>query len=698
MALIPSRSLLALAAIATLGAGGCQREPATTPTTAEAAHATPLAGVDLAGRDLDTLPGNDFEQYANGGWRARVQIPDDRASTGAFLEVFERTEQRTAELIQSLAARPPAAGSDERRIADAYAAFMDTDGIEARGLAPIRPQLAAIEAIADKTALARMLGAELRADVDPINATDYQTGHLFGLFVAQGLSDPRRNIGYLLQGGLGLPDRDYYLSDDPAMAPLRARYRDYIARLLELAGLPGARARAEQVYALEERIARAHAPIADTQDVHKANTLWPLAEFPQRAPGLDWPTFFQAAGLAGQDRLDLWQPRAITGLAALVDSEPLQDWKDWLSFHALDEAAPYLPRAFDEARFAFRGTTLNGTPKQRTRDKRAIAEVNATLGDAVGRLYVAKYFPASARRQVQQIVAHLLAAFPARIDRLDWMNAQTKARAKAKAEGIRVGVGYPDRWRDYSKLEIRADDPLGNARRAALAEYRHQLAKLGRRPDRGEWWMTPQTVNAVNLPLQNALNFPAAILQPPFFDPDADPAAQYGGIGAVIGHEISHSFDNMGAEFDEQGRLSNWWTADDAAHFRQAGQRLAAQFDGYQALPDLAVRGEQTLGENIADLAGLTVALDAYHASLDGRPAPVVDGLSGDQRFFLAYAQVWRAKTREAALRNQVMTDVHAPGRFRAQTVRNLDAWYPAYQVEPGQALYLAPDARVRIW
>ena len=693
------RSALFLAIVVACGA--CKPESTATQTAAPAATAPTKAaasGVDLAGIDHAVQPGDDFDGYANGAWRAKALIPEDRSSTGVFFEVFQKAEKRNADLIQGIAASHPAADSDAGRIANYYAAYMDQAGIEQRGLKPLQPQLDAIDAIANGTDLARVLGSGLRADVDPLNATNYATQQLFGLFVAQGLEDPSHNIPYLMQGGLGMPNRDYYLSADPAMVAIRDKYKAYVAALLKQAGIADADAKAASIYALEEKIAKAQASIVETEDVHKANNPWAMGDFAKKAPGLDWATYFKAAGLDGQPIVDAWQPGAITQLSALTASQPLQAWKDWLTFHALNRNTAVLPKAFDDLSFGFYGTTLTGTPKQRDRWKRALSAVNNSLGDAVGKLYVQKYFPASSREQVQQMVSNLLAVFPERIDKLDWMSPETKAKAKAKVAATKVGVGYPDTWRDYSKLDIRPDDALGNAERARIAEYRHQLAKLGQPVDRNEWWMTPQTVNAVNLPLQNALNFPAAILEPPFFDPGADAASNYGSIGATIGHEISHSFDNTGAEFDAEGRLANWWTPSDAAHFKAAGAKLIAQYNAYEALPGLHLNGAQTLGENIADLAGLSVAHDAYIKSLGGKPAPVIDGLTGDQRFFLAFAQSWRSKTRDAALRAQIVSDGHAPGRFRAQTVRNIDAWYDAFAPKPGQALYLKPEDRVRIW
>ena len=671
--------------------------PQASPAPAPEAKA-PTIGIDLAGLDKSVQPGDDFDEYANGGWRKTAEIPVDRASTGVFFEVSQKAEQRSKDLVQGIAASKPAPGSDEARIANYYAAFMDEAGIEQHDMAPIKPELDKIGAIADKTALAQYLGENLRADVDPINATNFHTERLFGLFVTQGLEDPERSYPYLLQGGLGMPERDYYLSADPKMAALREQYGDYIAAILGKAGIADAKAKAKTIFELETKIAKAQASIVDTQDIHKANNPWPAADYAKKAPGLDWATYFEAAGLGQQETVYAWQPDAIAKLSALVASQPLQAWKDWLAFHAINLNAAELPKAIDDLSFGFYGTALSGTPQQRERWKRALSMVNTDLGDAVGKLYVKQYFPAESRAQVQQLVSDLLAVFPERIDKLDWMSPETKAKAKAKVVATKVGVGYPDSWRDYSQLEIKPDDPLGNHVRAELAEYRHQLAKLGKPVDRNEWWMTPQTVNAVNLPLQNALNFPAAILEPPFFDPNADAAANYGAIGAVIGHEISHSFDNLGSQFGVDGKLQNWWTPADSAHFKAAGEKLVEQYDAYEPLPDLHINGQQTLGENIADLAGLQVAHDAYLKSLDGKPAPVIDGLSGDQRFFLAFAQIWRGKMRDQALRAQVIGNEHAPARYRAQTVRNIDPWYDAFTVKPGETLYLAPDQRVRIW
>jgi putative endopeptidase len=655
-------------------------------------------GVDLSGLDKNVKPGDNFDEYANGGWRAKTEIPADRASTGVFLEVFNKAEANNRAIIDAALKANAAADTDQGRIANYYNAFMDTKGIEQRGLAPIKPELDAIAALKDKTALSRMLGANMRADEDPINATSLGTENLFGLFVTQALTDPSKTVPYVLQGGLGLPDRDYYISTSADMASIRDAYKKYIAQILTLAGISDAQARAQRIFDLETKLAKAHATLTDTEQMSKGHNPWTKADFARKAPGIDWDAYWQAAGLPNQQDFIAWQPAAITGEAALVASEPLQTWQDWLTFHRINQVTSALPAAFDQAHFAFYGTTLSGTPQQRTRDKRAIAAVNGALGDAVGQLYVKQYFPASSKADIQNMVKGILAAFDKRVANLDWMAPATKAEARKKIETLKVGIGYPETWRDYSGLVVKADDPVGNLERAELAEYHHQIAKIGKPVDRGEWWMTPQTVNAVNLPLQNALNFPAAILQAPFYDPKADAAANYGSIGAVIGHEISHSFDNNGAMFDAEGRLRNWWTPADLKHFEAAGAALAKQFDAYEPLPGVHIHGQQTLGENIADLAGLTAAYEAYHASLGGKEPPVIAGLTGDQRFFLAFAQSWREKTRDKALKQQIATDGHAPGSYRALTVRNLDPWYKAYNVQPGQKLYLTPDQRVHVW
>ena len=555
------RAALALAILGSLAA--CDRaaeapQATTAPATADAPVAGTGVGIDLAGIDKAVQPGDDFDEYANGAWRKVTEIPADRSSTGTFVKVLELAEKRNAELIQGLDKSNPAAGSEARKIADYYAAYMDEAGIESRGLAPLKPTLDAIASINDVAALSRYLGGQVRADTDPLNSTNFYTENLFGLFVAQGLEDPSKNVGYLMQGGLGMPDREYYLAADKDMAANRAAYQKYIAAILKQAGDADADKQAKAIFDLEMKIAKAHANVIDSQDIHKANNPWALADYAKNAPGIDWTAFFDAATLNGQQILFAWQPDAIKKLSALVAGEPLQAWKEYLRFHAINHSAGLLPKAYADLSFGFYGTQLNGTSKQRDRWKRAIGATDGALGDAIGQLYIKQYFPASSKAKVEDMVNNILATFREGVDKLEWMTPETKKTAKAKAETMLVGVGYPDSWRDYSSLDVKRDDPLGNALRAEEAEYRHQTGKLGKAPDKKEWWMTPQTVNAVQLPLQNAMNFPAAILEAPFFDAKADDAANYGSIGAVIGHEVSHGFDNLGSEFDAEGRLRNW--------------------------------------------------------------------------------------------------------------------------------------------
>jgi putative endopeptidase len=657
------------------------------------AAATP--GIDTAGMDRSVKPGDDFFAYANGTWTKTTDIPADRSSWGIGGELSELTDKRTAELIQTAG---KAKGAEAKKIADYYASYMDEAGIEAKGLAPLKPTLAKIAAIDDRKALSAYLGSTLRVDVDVMNATRYSTDNLFGLWVAADFKDPTRYNAFLLQGGLSLPNREYYITDNPRMVAIRQAFTAHVAKVLSLAGVADAEAKAARIVALETAIAKTHWSVTDTSDPSKGYNPWSRADFDAKAKGIDWSAYFGAAGLSTQKRFVAWQPSAIAAESALVDSTPIETWKEYLAFHLIDRNAGVLPKAFTDERFAFYGKTLSGTPAMPARWKRGVAATNGALGEAVGKLYVAKYFPPADKAGVQAMVKNLLAAFSKRIDGLDWMSPATKKEAQAKLKALKVGVGYPDHWRDYSGLKVVKGDALGNAWRAQLFDSRYKIARLSKPVDRGEWVMNPQLVNAVNLPVLNALNFPAAILQPPHYDPAATAAENYGAIGATIGHEISHSFDNDGSQFDSKGRLRDWWTKADFAHFSASGKALAAQFDTYCPFAEVCVKGEQTLSENIADVAGLQAAYDGWKLSLGGKPAPVSQGMSGDQQFFVAFAQSWRNKTREAALRQQVLTDGHAPAQYRALTVRNLDAWYAAFDVKPGEKLYLAPADRVKVW
>ena len=652
--------------------------------------------VNLSYMDRSVRPGDDFYDYANGDWIKHTEIPSDRAGTEPALPLADEMDKRVAEIISD--AGKSGAGGESRKIADLYSSFMDEKGIEAKGLAPLQPRLAAVAAIKDKRELAHALGETLRADVDALNNTNFHTPNLFGLWVAPDFNDVEHYTAYLLQGGLQLPDREYYISDSASNRDIREKYQAHVALMLKLAGFTDTDARAARILELEHAIAEKHTSLAENDDIHKANNPWTQADFAAKAPGLDWPEYFRGAALTQQKSFIVWQPAAFTAESALVASTPLDTWKDWLAYHFIESQALVLPKAFSDEQFNFFGKVLSGVPQQRARWKRGVDLVDRILGDDIGQLYAKRYFPPESKAEVESMVANIKVAFRKRIDALTWMNPATKAEAKAKLDTLYVGVGYGETWHDYSNLEVKPDDIFGNLWRARLAGYHRQIARLGTSIDRKEWSMTPQTINAVNLPLQNALNFPAGILQPPFFDPKAPAAANYGSIGAVIGHEISHTFDNEGSAFDSKGRVRNWWTPEDLAHFEAATTALAAQYDTYKPFPDLALKGKQTLGENIADLGGLAASYDAYKFSLAGQPAPDHDGFSGDQQFFIAFAQAWAEKSRPEALRQQVLTDGHSPGEYRALEVRNLYPWYAAFDVKAGEKLYLPPADRVRIW
>jgi putative endopeptidase len=638
-------------------------------------------------------PGEDFFGYANAEWLAKTEIPADRGSWGGGAQLGEESNQRIIKMIDGLAADKAAKG-EGRMVADYYTTYMDEAAIEAKGMAPIKPMLAKIDAIKDKAGLTRALGESLRADVDALNATNFNTENLFGLWFAEDLNKPSQYVAYIMQGGLGLPDKAYYTADSPRMAELRSKYQAYVADMLKLAGYSDAAARAAKVAALEMEIAKSHASREDSSDVLKANNPWKAADFAKNAPGMDWNALFKAARLGDQKGFIIWHPSAIKGAAALVGSTDVAVWKDWMAFHKLNQYAGVLPKAFGDLRFEFTGKTLSGTPQQAARWKRALASTNNAMDEAVGHLYVDRFFPAENKVRIQGMVKNIVAAFSKRIDQIDWMAPATRAQAQEKLKTLYVGVGYPDKWQSYAGLKIVPGDAFGNAVRADDFHYAHELRKLHGKVDPHRWCMPPHLVNAVNMPMQNALNFPAAILQPPYFDPKGSDAVNYGAIGGIIGHEISHSFDDQGAQFDAQGKLRDWWTKEDGEHFKKAAAALAAQYSAYKAFPDLNLNGQQTLSENLADLAGVAAAYDAYKASLVGKAAPA----DADRQFFIGYAQSWRNKAREASLRRQVMTDGHAPAQWRTYTVRNLDAWYKAFDVQPGQPLYLAPNERVRVW
>jgi putative endopeptidase len=660
----------------------------------------PAALVDQNARGQDTdidryvRPGDDFYRYANGNWfRTATTTGQPGSDTRTIL--VKKTNQRVRALIQGADALEPFRGSVTQKIGDYYASFIDEDGIEAKGLTPLATELAVISAISNQTSLSAYLGTTLNSEVDGL--TD-SAAHIFGVWVNQGFADSDRYVFHLLQGGLGMPDRDDYIDPSPKMVELRTQYQVHIAAILKLAGVLDPENKAARVLTFEIRMARGHAPEADASDVFNQNNPWKRADFSAKAPGMDWNAYFKSAGVAGQSEFIVWQPSAVTGTSALVASEDIDLWKDYLKFHLLEHYASVLPKAVAAEHFTFYGKILSGTQQMPDRSDEAIRVTSAALGQAVGQLYTQRYFPPEAKAKAQAMVRDLITAYRARISNLSWMSPQTKEKALAKLAALRIGVGYPDTWIDYSTLDVVRGDAFGNMRRAEAFNRLRNLAKLRQPADPDEWRIDPQVVGAVIMFSPNTETFSAGILQPPYFDSQGDNASNYGSAGAGIAHEISHSFDELGNIYDARGRLGNWWTAEDLVNYRAAATKLVAQFDSYCPLSDLCVNGKQVLGENIADLAGLLTAHDAYVLSLQGKADVVIDGLTGEQRFFLAFAQRWRKIQDEAALRRQIKTDSHAPGEYRSDTVRNVEAWYKAYRIAPGDKLYLKPEDRARIW
>jgi putative endopeptidase len=638
-------------------------------------------GFDAAGMDRSVAPGDNFYLFANGTWAKNTPIPADKSNYGMFTVLDDLSRERTRQIIEEQAKDP------NSRIGAAYASFMDEAAIEAKGLAPLEPWLGQIRAAKTKQDL-----APLYADADRLGI-----GIPYGMFIGQDRKASDQYALNVLQGGLGMPDRDYYLSKDPKLAETKAKYLQHLTNMLTLAGEANAAARAKAILDLETKIAAVHWTKAESRNVDRTYNKMSLAEVRKLAPGFDFPAMIKAEG-ANVGSVIVFQPSAFKGIGALVGRTPLPVLKDQLLVRSLDAYSAFLPQKFDAENFAFYGTALNGTPQQEERWKRAVNFTIDALGDDVSKLYVARFFPPETKAAADELVKNIIGAMDRRIDKLDWMSAETKAKAHAKLAAFTPKIGYPSRWRDMNGLQIDRGDVLGNAMRSARFESAYQTGKLGGPIRRWEWGMTPMTINAYANPTMVEIVFPAAILQPPFFDPNADPAVNYGGIGAVIGHELSHHFDDQGAKYDLHGNLIDWWTPADAKNFQARLDKLGAQYDAYEPLPGFHVQGKLTMGENVADLAGLTVAHDAYIASLGGKAPPAIDGTSADQRFYLGWAQVWRRNYREPNLRQRLLTDPHSPSEQRVATVRNLDPWYPAFDVQPGQNLYLTPEQRVRIW
>ena len=659
--------------------------------SAQTTSAQPQAlGVETRNFDTSVRPQDDFYRYVNGAWLKNTQIPADRSSFGSFIELRDKSEVALRTIIEEAAAAPnKRPGSDLQKVGDFYLSYMDTARIEAAGIEPLRRELKQISTLSNKREL-----TELFADLQQIGV---QTP--FSFFVGQDQKQADRYIAYVSQSGLGLPDRDYYLKQEPKLVEARTAYLRYIETLLRQAGEKDPAGAAKAILALETSLAEKHWDRAKNRDRELTYNRKSVAELETLTPGFAWAKFLDAADATGTPAVVVRQPDYLQAMNQTLQQTPLPVLKQYLTFKLLDSYAAVLSRPFAQAQFEFRGRTLQGLQEQRPRWKRGVGAVEGALGEVAGRIYVERHFQAEQKARMQTLVNNLVAAFREGINELEWMSPETKAQAQAKLAGFNVKIGYPDKWREYAKLEVRPDDAAGNAKRASEFGYRRMVERLGKPIDRTEWGMTPQTVNAYYSSTMNEIVFPAAILQPPFFDPNADDAVNYGAIGAVIGHEISHGFDDQGRRSDASGNLRDWWTTADNQAFQQRANTLVAQYGAYSPLEGLNINGQLTLGENIGDLSGLAVAYKAYKRSLGGKPAPVINGFTGDQRFFLGWGQIWRGVYREAALRQQLMTDSHSPGEYRVNAVlRNMPEFYAAFGVKPGDKMYLPPEKRVKIW
>jgi predicted metalloendopeptidase len=679
-----SRRLLLSGAIGATLSGGALAAPA----AAQAPKPLGL-GIDTASFDRSVRPQDDFFRFVNGTWLKNTDIPADRTRYGSFDALAEKSEEAVRAIIEETAKKTNQPGSDAQKVGDLYLSFMDTARVETLGIAPVRSDLQRVAQLSDKQALPELFAYLSRNGIQtPV-----------GFFISQDPKQASRYIAMASQSGLGLPDRDYYLQTADNFQKVRAAYQTYIETLFRLAGQPNPAEAATNILAFETKIAEKQWDRARSRDREATYNFKTIAELDQLTPSFAFSRFVNDVGAATTPGVIVRQPDYFQALDGILKETPLPVLKQYLTFKILDDAAGSLPKAFRDARFDFRGKALSGQPQQRPRWQLGVATVNGVLGEATGKLYVERHFSPAQKERMQELVANLLAAYKDGIEELEWMSPATKAQAQAKLAKFTVKIGYPDKWKDYSALSIESDDLFGNLRRAANWSWNDDMDHLGRPVDRTEWGMTPQTVNAYYNPSMNEIVFPAAILQPPFFNPEADDAVNYGAIGAVIGHEISHGFDDQGARSDGEGNLRNWFTDEDLKEFKGRTDALAAQYSTYEPVPGTKINGRLTLGENIGDLSGLTIAYRAYQKSLGGKPAPVIAGFTGDQRFFLGFAQVWRTKTREEALRQQLLTDPHSPGQYRATVpLKNMPEFYAAFGVKQGDKMYLPPDQRVKVW
>ena len=679
--LVLAAALLSACPLLTWPAAAAEKlAPAPAPAAATAAPRMGTWGFDLSGQDTATKPGDDFFRHANGAYVDKTEIPPDRVRFGVFDALGKLSEERVREILES------AAAAGTTKIGAFYKAYMDQERVEMLGIAPLEADLIDVRTAKTREDLAALMG-----DQSGFRRSIFSAG------IDADSKNPDRYSVELYSAGMGLPDRNYYLK--ASFAPIKKKYEAYVAQMLGLAGWPEAQARAAEIVQFETKMAEASWERAALRDRDKTYNPMTVAELQAFAPGFNFKRFFVGADLRSADRFIIGDSTAFPKKAAIYAETPIETLKAWLAFNMVDAAAPVLPERFVAARFEFRNKTLAGQPELAVRWKRAVNATNAALGEDVGQEYVKRYFPPEYKRQMLELVGNVKAAFGVRLERLDWMGPATKEQARKKLASFVVKIAYPEKWRDYYDLTVSPTDLYGNSKRARAFEWNYQVARLNKPVDRGEWGMTPQTVNAYYNPTLNEIVFPAAILQPPFFDPKADPAVNYGAIGGVIGHEISHGFDDQGRKSDHTGRLNDWWTAEDTARFNERAKTLGEQYSAMEPLPGERINGQLTMGENIGDLGGLNFALEAFHISLKGQPAPVIDGTTGDQRVFLAWAQVWRGKSRDEALRQQLNTDPHSPIMARVNgVVRNMNAWYDAFGVAEGDKLFLAPGERVEIW
>jgi putative endopeptidase len=649
------------------------------------------AGIATQFIEPSVRPQDDFFEYLNGKWLKTVEIPSDKSSWGSFMELRENTLPQLRGIIEKVATKNAAKGTDEQRIGDFYASFMDEARLEQLGATPLKGELDKIAALKDKSELPAMLARLGKIGV----------GVPFDFGIHQDNKDSTKYVADIGQGGLGMPDRDYYLkADDAKLAATKAKYQEHVQKMLAMAGDQNAAANAKAIVDFETEIAKVQWTKVELRDPIKAYNKFNLSEMDKVAPGFDWKTWFDTAGLSGKATyVIVGQPTYLKAFMDVANRTPMDTWKAYLSLHLIESYGSFLSKNFVDERFDFYGRTLSGVKEQEPRWKRGVGAVERSQGESLGKLYVAEYFPAERKARMEALVKNLLAAYKQSIDKLDWMSPATKKEAQAKLAKFTPKIGYPNKWKDYSKLVVSRDDLVGNVMRSRVVEADREINKLGKPIDREEWGMTPQTINAYYNPEMNEIVFPAAILQPPFFDANADDAVNYGGIGAVIGHEISHGFDDQGAQYDGNGNLRDWWTAADHKNFKAKTTALVNQYNAFEPLPGYHVNGELTLGENIADNSGLAIAAKAYKISLKGKKAPVIDGMTGDQRLYAGWAQVWRSKMREQQQIVQVKTDPHSPGQYRANgTLRNQPGFYEAFKVKQGDKMYLAPQERVIIW